>query len=245
MKFILIKNTLNHQLTTIKAIKEIRSADLIIIDPHTDLKILDFASTSAIIHKREKKITVTKLLKGQILPNIVVQLTEEISSTVKDELKYIHYFKKMRYETIIIPGISSINGITGKNHFPLTIRGRNESFWVYDCKSSPSSNPLPIQQIAAVANGNATIVITNPNKQLRTALIIIAQHRCASTSALVCTKDNTIVSTNLKDLTDPILKRLHKRSYMVVINPNSINNDLAIHRNVAESTNALRSLLAV
>lgn len=246
MKFTLIKSTLNHQLITVKAIKAIKEAELVIIDPYTDSKILDIALTSAILYKKTKNEEISHILCKQNIPDVVVQLTEERSTTKKDELYSMNYFKKRGYETTIIPGISSINGITGKNHFPLTIRGRNESFWVYDCRSSTKDDPLPIRQIAVVAGSRATIVITNPNKRFSTAFALIAQYRNASTSVLLCTKDNTFISTTLSDLTVTLIEQLHKNCYMIVVNPDPIKENLAIQLSpIKETNNTLQSLLAV
>ena len=52
MKFTLIKNTLHHQLLTVKAIKAIKEAEFIIVDPYTDHKIFDSVLVSANIYKR-------------------------------------------------------------------------------------------------------------------------------------------------------------------------------------------------
>jgi len=242
MKFTLIKNTSNHQLITIKALKAINEAQFIIADPYTDNKIFDIASTKATIYRKEEKTTISDIVDAEKPRNKIVQLTEECSSTRNNELDSLDYFKKLGYETNIIPGISNINGITGRNHFPLTIRGRNESFWVYDCKNHLTHNLSLHQQIATISNSHATIVITNPNEQLKTVLNLISRYRCSSTAVLLCARDNTYISTSIKHL----LNRIPHHLDMVVINPDSGNSELTIQANTTESTMVLQTaLLAV
>jgi len=217
-KFSLIKSTLNHDLCTIKAIKHIQMADIIIADEHTDPKLFHYASEKCTIipYKPEKTIL--------SFPHIarVVRLTEEISSTHQSELDEMELFRNLGYDAELIPGISMVNGITGENYFPLTIRGRNESFWVYDSRMICTNKKEKYRQLAYVAESNATLIILtdlslNLEEQIKSLITTVSLYRCLETPVLCCQVTSEVTHTTIKDLMHHASK--NERTYMLVINP--------------------------
>jgi len=218
-KFSLIKSTLNHNLCTIKAIKHIQMADLLIVDKYTDQKLYHYAKKECSIIQYDYKRAAFNL---PIAAQKIVRLTEEITSTSKTELDEIELFRNLGYDAELIPGISIINGVTGENYFPLTIRGRNESFWVYDSRIKRANKKEIYNQLTHVAESSATLIIltnllSNLEKQLKPFMVAVSQYRCLETPVLCCLVTGEIVHTTIKEVLYYPSK--NKRAYMLVINP--------------------------
>jgi len=223
MKFTLIKNTLVYKFSTIKAIKQIKEADLLIIDPFTDHKLATYAPTYCTTLVKTSNLYSSRPRYTQ---KNIVRLTEEISSTKKDELNELIFFQKLGYELKIISGISIINGISGENNFPLTIRGRNESFWVYDFAASNPFETIQLKQLKTIAMRPVSLVILHPdknsnypNERINAIMALIAQHRCSRTAILVYSINGTSAHTTLEDLMHGQQEDWRKNCIMLVINP--------------------------
>ncbi|HMR18277.1 MAG TPA: uroporphyrinogen-III C-methyltransferase [Sphingobacterium sp.] len=152
-------------LITLKGIKAIQEADVILFDALVNEKILEFAkpaSTKIYVGKRAEQLStsqdyINKLMVDYALTHgHVVRLKGGdpfVFGRGGEELDYIRQFD---IETAVIPGISSSVGLTGLQQIPLTYRGISESFWVIT--GSTSDGRLSEDLYTAVKT-NATVVV--------------------------------------------------------------------------------------
>lgn len=152
-------------LITLKAIKAIKSADVILYDALINEALLDYASLEAerifvgkrrgcyafqqeqinelIVSKAKEKGHVVRLKGGD--PFIFGRGAEEID-----------YVRPFGLETYVVPGISSALAVPAYQGIPLTKRGASESFWVV---TATTKNHALSNDVALAAKSTATIVI--------------------------------------------------------------------------------------
>lgn len=152
-------------LITLKAIKVIKAADVILYDALINEELLDYASVETerifvgkrkgcyafqqeqinelIVAKAKEKGHVVRLKGGD--PFIFGRGAEEID-----------YVRPFGLETYVVPGISSSVAVPAYQGIPLTKRGASESFWVVTAttKAHQLSN-----DVALAAKSTATVVI--------------------------------------------------------------------------------------
>lgn len=126
-------------LITLKGIKAIKGADVILYDALVNEELLDYAKescTKIYVGKRAERMStsqdyINKLLVDYALTHgHVVRLKGGdpfVFGRGGEELDYIRQFE---IPTAVVPGISSSVGLTGLQQIPLTYRGISESFWV-------------------------------------------------------------------------------------------------------------------
>lgn len=153
------------ELITLKAIKAIESADVILYDALINEDLLKYASPDAefifvgkrkgcyafqqeqinelIVTKAKEKGHVVRLKGGD--PFIFGRGAEEID-----------YVKQFGLETFVVPGISSALAVPAYQGIPLTKRGSAESFWVIT--GTTKAHQLS-KDVAIAAKSTATIVI--------------------------------------------------------------------------------------
>lgn len=152
-------------LITLKAIKAIKSADVILYDALVNSDLLEYASPKTeliFVGKRKgcyafhqeqinELIVRRAMTKGHVVrlkggdPFIFGRGAEEID-----------YAKQFGVETFVVPGISSSFAVPAYRGIPLTKRGSSESFWVITgtTRSHQLSN-----DVALAAKSTATVVI--------------------------------------------------------------------------------------
>lgn len=152
-------------LITLKGIKAIKDADVILYDALVNEDILSYAKkscTKIYVGKRAERLStsqdfINKLLVDYALTHgHVVRLKGGdpfVFGRGGEELDYIHQFN---IQTAVIPGISSSVGLTGLQQIPLTYRGISESFWVIT--GATTAGKLSADMYHAVTT-NATIVV--------------------------------------------------------------------------------------
>lgn len=152
-------------LITLKAIKAIKAADVILYDALINEELLDYTSVKTerifvgkrkgcyafqqeqinelIVAKAKEKGHVVRLKGGD--PFIFGRGAEEID-----------YVRPFGLETYVVPGISSSVAVPAYQGIPLTKRGASESFWVVTAttKAHQLSN-----DVALAAKSTATVVI--------------------------------------------------------------------------------------
>lgn len=168
------------ELITVKGIKALASADVVLYDALTHPDLLIYAPT------RAKKIFVGKRFKNHAATQ------EEINKLIVScALKYGHvvrlkggdpfvfgrgmeemdYAESFNIKTEVVPGLSSSYAIPTSNKIPLTHRGLNESFWVV---TGTTSNGKLSPDIALAAQSNATVVILMGMNKLKEIVSIFS-----------------------------------------------------------------------
>ncbi|MGA1226761.1 MAG: uroporphyrinogen-III C-methyltransferase [Tamlana sp.] len=152
-------------LITLKAIKAIKSADVILYDALINEELLEYASpnTERIFVGKRKGCYAYQ--QEQINELIVVKAKEKghvvrlkggdpfVFGRGAEEIDYVRPFG---LETYVVPGISSASAVPAYQGIPLTKRGVSESFWVV---TATTKNHQLSTDIALAAKSTATVVI--------------------------------------------------------------------------------------
>lgn len=159
-------------LITVKGLKALQSADVVLYDALSNPALLAEAPVNAL------KVYVGKRANKHRYPQeeinlMIVQYAYSHGHVVRlkggdpfifgrghEELEYIDAFG---IETEIVPGISSCYAVPELQQVPLTRRGVNESFWVIT--GTTSSGEIS-KDIALAAQSSATVVILMGMKKL-------------------------------------------------------------------------------
>lgn len=151
-------------LLTIKGLKAIQKADVILYDALVNTSLLDHNSTARKIyvgkrlgkHSKKQSEINQELIDQALDGKQVVRLKGgdvSVFARATEEIQYAQFFD---IETHVIPGISCYSGIAAQNKIPITKRCENESFWVttgYTCEGEISSD------ISLAAQSSATVII--------------------------------------------------------------------------------------
>lgn len=152
-------------LITLKAIKAIESADVILYDALINEELLKYASSYAELIFVGKRKGCYAFQQDQI-NELIVSKAKEKGHVVRLKggdpfifgrgAEEIDYVKPFGLETYVVPGISSSIAVPAYQGIPLTKRGVSESFWVVTAttKQHQLSN-----DIALAAKSTATVVI--------------------------------------------------------------------------------------
>ncbi|MEH6308658.1 hypothetical protein RYH73_23600 [Olivibacter sp. CPCC 100613] len=217
MKYTLIKEAEELRFLTVKAVKCIAKAELLIIDSTITDEIFNFASINCHIVHLDVFFDYLSTCKGSFPGNIVRLCNNETSIVTQDEM-VIRYLKQIGYQLLIIPGINMVNRIAGQNHFPLTIRNRNESFWVCDARFFCQSGKEPIEKLHSVAASNATIAIKFVSiDTLKFMLTTINIYRHKETPVLITDFNNDVYCHTLMDINNGKLKEDQYK--LIIVNP--------------------------
>ena len=152
-------------LITIKAIKAIESADVILYDALINEELLKYASKEAELIFVGKRKGCYAFQQEQINELIVAKAKEKghvVRLKGGDPFVFgrgaeeIDYARQFELETYVVPGISSSIAVPAYQGIPLTKRGASESFWVITAttKAHQLSN-----DVALAAKSTATVVI--------------------------------------------------------------------------------------
>ncbi|WP_339677620.1 uroporphyrinogen-III C-methyltransferase [Cyclobacterium marinum] len=171
------------ELITLKAIKALESADVVLYDALANEALLDHAPESSLkifVGKRAGKHS----YKQEEINSMIVNWAKTGSHVVRlkggdpyvfgrghEELEYA---EKHGIETTYIPGISSAMAVPGLAGVPLTKRGVNESFWVVTgtLKDHGTANDLYL-----AAQSSATVIILMGMKKLTEIVKLFAVYR--------------------------------------------------------------------
>lgn len=152
-------------LITVKAIKLIESADVILYDSLVNKAILSYATKNTeliFVGKRRGFYVFSQdeinelIVKKATIHGHVVRLKGGDPFIFGRGAEEIEYASKFGLETEVVPGISSALAVPAYNGIPLTKRGMAESFWVITgtTKSHQISNDVKL-----AAKSTATVVI--------------------------------------------------------------------------------------
>lgn len=153
------------ELITIKAIKAIGDADVILYDALVNEDLLQYAAAGAEIVFVGKRFGCHAYTQDQINELIVV-MAQKYGHVVRlkggDPFIFgrgseeIEFAQKHGLLTAIVPGISSSLGVPASNGISLTQRGISESFWVIT--GTTSAHKLSTD-VSLAAQSSATVVI--------------------------------------------------------------------------------------
>lgn len=153
------------ELITLKAIRAIAAADVILHDALANAELLEYAKADCIIEFVGKRFGCHYLSQDEINDRIV-ELSIHNKNIVRlkggDPFVFgraqeeIEAAESAGMEVRIVPGISSALAVAASNRIPLTCRGINESFWV---TTGTTANGDISTDIQWAARSTATVVI--------------------------------------------------------------------------------------
>jgi uroporphyrin-III C-methyltransferase len=152
------------ELITLKAIKALESADVILYDALVNEELLQYAQQAEIIFVG-KRFGCHAYSQDQI-NDLIVSMAKSKGHVVRlkggdpfvfgrgsEEIDFAHQFG---IETAIVPGISSALGVPASNGISLTQRNVAESFWVI---TGTTSQHKLSKDVALASKSSATVVI--------------------------------------------------------------------------------------
>lgn len=152
-------------LITVKGLKAIGAADVILYDALVNEELLSYANphcTKIYVGKRAEHLSasqdyINKLLVDYALTHgHVVRLKGGDSFVFGRGGEELDYVREYGIDTAVIPGITSAVGLTGLQKIPLTYRGISESFWVITGSKSDGTLSDDLRQAVQT---NATVVV--------------------------------------------------------------------------------------
>ncbi len=155
----------DEDLITLKAIKAIESANVILYDALINESLLKYASGATELIFVGKRKGCYAFQQEQINELIVTKAKEKghvvrlkggdpfIFGRGAEEIDYVRPFG---LETYVVPGISSSVAVPAYQGIPLTKRGASESFWVI---TGTTKNHQLSTDVALAAKSTATVVI--------------------------------------------------------------------------------------
>jgi uroporphyrin-III C-methyltransferase len=152
-------------LITLKAVKVLKKADVVLYDALVNKELLDFINPEAELIFVGKRRGCYKYQQEQINELLVARAKTDghvvrlkggdpfIFGRGAEEMEFVASFG---IETAMVPGISSSMAVPAHQNIPLTKRGSSESFWVITgtTKEHKLSN-----DIALAAKSKATVVV--------------------------------------------------------------------------------------
>jgi uroporphyrin-III C-methyltransferase len=243
------------ELITLKAIKAIQNADVILYDALANEALLGYASPKAIKQFVGKRFGCHALSQIEINHLIieyaltrgrVVRLKGGDPFVFGRAMEEINAAREAGIEVEVIPGVSSALAVPASQMIPLTCRGINESFWVTTGTTQLGEISTDIK---LAAQSSATVVILMAMSRLETIMEIFAEYGKSQTPVAVIQdgttdKEKMVIGT-VKNiyyraqhaaLTNPAIiivgdvVRLHPSTYKEYINTTfHINNKQSVH----------------
>lgn len=152
-------------LLTLKGVKALQSANVILYDALTNEALLSHAPTDCIkiyVGKRSGEHAYAQDAINQLMVDYALNYGHVVRLKGGDPFVFGRGYEELAYAdsysipVTVIPGISSAIGVPGLQQIPVTHRGISESFWVITGTTTAGTVSDDIYQ---AANSNATVVV--------------------------------------------------------------------------------------
>ncbi|MEO5681022.1 MAG: uroporphyrinogen-III C-methyltransferase [Chitinophagaceae bacterium] len=198
------------ELITLKAIRILSAADVILYDALANEALLDYAGPGAIKEFVGKRYGCHALSQDEINHRIimyagkykrVVRLKGGDPFVFGRAQEEINAARRAGIMVEVIPGISSALAVPASKMIPLTCRGINESFWV--TTGTTQSGDLSAD-IKLAAQSSATVIILMAMSKLEAIMEIFASHGKSETPVAIIQDGTTakekMVIGNVRDI---------------------------------------------
>ncbi|WP_270087028.1 uroporphyrinogen-III C-methyltransferase [Sphingobacterium sp. SYP-B4668] len=169
-------------LISVKGLKAIERADVILYDALISGELLDHAKVDCVkiyVGKRAEQLSSSQDEINSLLVDYARHYGNVVRLKGGDPFVFgrggeeIDYLRKHNIDTDVIPGISSSIGLTGLQQIPLTYRGISDSFWVITgSRSDGSISP----DLDIAVRSNATVVVLMGYGKLREIVALYQQN---------------------------------------------------------------------
>ncbi len=170
------------ELITLKAIKALQSADVVLYDALANDSLLEYAPKDAVkinVGKRKgqhsfKQDEINSLIVSSALEHgHVVRLKGGDPFVFGRGYEELEHAKAFGISTEVIPGVSSSIGVAAAVQIPITHRDIARSFWVVTGHTSDGSLPKDME---LAAQSSATVVVLMGMSKLAEIAEIFAKH---------------------------------------------------------------------
>lgn len=170
------------ELITLKGIKAIREADVILYDALVNEELLSYAKSSCTkiyVGKRAERISTSQEYINKLLVDYALTHGHVVRLKGGDPFVFgrggeeLDYVRTYNIPTAVVPGISSSIGLTGLQQIPLTYRGISESFWVITGSTSEGGLSADLQ---SAVHTKATVVVLMGYAKLAEIVAFYQQH---------------------------------------------------------------------
>lgn len=151
-------------LITLKGVKALQSADVVLYDALVDIQLLDYASNAEQIFVGKRKGCYA--YQQEQINELIVQRARSHGHVVRLKggdpfifgrgAEEMEYAAKNGLEVGVVPGITSSVSVAASQNIPVTKRGAAESFWVI---TGTTKEHKLSKDVALAAKSNATVVI--------------------------------------------------------------------------------------
>jgi uroporphyrin-III C-methyltransferase len=153
------------ELITLKAVKALKTADVVLYDALVNEELLEYAPENAVkvyVGKRSGDHTYSQDMVNKLMVDYAINYGHVVRLKGGDPFVFGRGFEELEYAALhqipaqVIPGISSSIAVPELQHIPVTHRGLSESFWVVTgtTASGEISNDL-----YEAARSKATVVV--------------------------------------------------------------------------------------
>ncbi len=210
------------ELITLKAIKVLEAADVILYDALANEELLNYAKKGAVKEFVGKRFGCHALSQQEINDRIIMYGTKNknivrlkggdpfVFGRAQEEIEAA---TTAGFDIAIIPGISSAIAVPASKMIPLTCRGINESFWV--TTGTTQSGEIS-SDIKLAAQSSATVVILMAMSKLEPIMEIFAQYGKSETPVAII-QDGT--TTKEKMVTGKVRDIAFRSQYAGLTNP--------------------------
>jgi uroporphyrin-III C-methyltransferase len=179
------------ELITLKALKALNSADVILYDALANPSLLTYRKADAevvFVGKRFGKHSVSQDEINRIIVYNALEGKHVVRLKGGDPVIFGRAFEEIEYvesfgiATEIIPGISSCVAVPSLNRIPVTKRGVADSFWVLTGHTKEGTLP---KDMALAAQSSATIIILMGLHKIEEIMALFAKHGKENTPVAV------------------------------------------------------------
>jgi uroporphyrin-III C-methyltransferase len=152
-------------LITMKGIKALKTADVVLYDALVNEELLEFAPETAVkvyVGKRSGDHSYSQDAVNKLMIDYALNYGHVVRLKGGDPFVFGRGFEELDYAAsysipaTVIPGISSSIGVPGSQNIPVTHRGLSESFWVV---TGTTANGKVSNDIYEAARSKATVVV--------------------------------------------------------------------------------------
>jgi len=152
-------------LITLKGVKALKTADVVLYDALVNEELLAFAPEQAVkvyVGKRSGDHTYSQDAVNKLMIDYAINYGHVVRLKGGDPFVFGRGFEEMDYaasysiKAEVIPGISSSIGVPGMQHIPVTHRGLSESFWVV---TGTTASGKVSNDVYEAARTRATVVV--------------------------------------------------------------------------------------
>lgn len=169
------------ELITLKGVKALKTADVVLYDALVNEEILEFAPQNAVrvyVGKRSGDHSYSQDAINRLMIDYALNYGHVVRLKGGDPFVFGRGYEELDYAASysipaeVIPGISSSISVPGLQGIPVTHRGASESFWVVTATTAAGSLS---KDLYAAAKTNATVVVLMGIKKLAEIVAIYQQ----------------------------------------------------------------------